>query len=53
MSNKISMFVEDKWVFVIMEFIVIYEDGYYKFGLFWRDKNVSLLNNFFFVYLRL
>ncbi|CAG2222474.1 unnamed protein product [Mytilus edulis] len=44
-DDKNLMSVEDKQALDIMESSITYEDGHYKLGLPWRDKNISLTNN--------
>ncbi|CAG2225244.1 Tenascin-R,Ryncolin-2,Angiopoietin-related protein 1,Angiopoietin-related protein 6,Ficolin-3,Techylectin-5B,Ryncolin-1,Fibrinogen C domain-containing protein 1,Ficolin-2,Fibrinogen-like protein 1,Fibrinogen alpha chain,Tenascin,Ficolin-1,Fibrinogen-like protein A,Microfibril-associated glycoprotein 4,Ryncolin-3,Angiopoietin-related protein 2,Angiopoietin-4 [Mytilus edulis] len=44
-NEKNLMSVEDKQALDIMEWFISYEDGHYKLGLHWRDKNISLTNN--------
>ncbi|CAG2201460.1 unnamed protein product [Mytilus edulis] len=44
-DDKNLMSVEDKQALDIMESSITYEDGHYKLGLPWRDKNTSLTNN--------
>ncbi|CAC5386939.1 unnamed protein product [Mytilus coruscus] len=44
-NDKNVMSVEDKQALKIMKSSIIHEDGHYKLGLSWRDKNTSLTNN--------